>query len=348
MKSSHIDAYNPHFRRFSDPPKCNLTNETMVDSFDTTIAAAVRAGVRFDDASQPTVHRIRQNDEFELNFVDWGDETYAKPALIFIHGFLQQARTWDFTCLALRSRFRCISLDLRGHGDSGRPFEPDYTTHHYLSDLRRLIDHLSEEFGIDRFGLCGLSLGGTLSYLHASENPNSVHAIVVVDVAPEMNREARRGIRRYIEALPKDGPFDALVDKVAKLSPMRNRDAVRGSLLRATIVYPDGTWDWKNDQRLFDYHRPSFNSDDYWAALEKVTVPSLFVIGQNSKLVTPETVRRMIETVPGSSATYVPKASHRVPGDNPIGFIKAVSPFLDRYVPKSDVGRHRNVKLAPT
>ncbi len=306
---------------------------SAIESFDTTIAAAERAGVRFDDASPPGSHRILQNGEFELNFIDWGDETGSKPTLIFIHGFLQQARTWDFTCLALRSRFRCISLDLRGHGDSGRPVAPDYTTHDYLADLYRLIDHLSLELGVDRFGLCGLSLGGSLSYIYASENPTTVDAIVVVDVAPEMNREARKGIRRYISALPKDGPFEDLVAKVAKMSPMRNREAVRGSLLRATRIRSDGSWEWKNDPRLFDYHRPSFTSDDYWAALEKVNVPSLFVIGQNSKLVRPETVRRMVETVPGSSATYVPKASHRVPGDNPIGFIKAVSPFLKRYVP---------------
>ena len=59
----------------------------MVDSFDTTIVAAERAGVRFDDASPPASQRIRQNDEFELHFIDWGDESGTKPALIFIHGF---------------------------------------------------------------------------------------------------------------------------------------------------------------------------------------------------------------------------------------------------------------------
>ena len=320
----------------------------MVDSFETTIVAAERAGVRFDDASPPTSHRISQNDEFELNFIDWGDETGIKPALIFIHGFLQQARTWDFTCLALRSRFRCISLDLRGHGDSGRPIEPYYSTHYYLSDLRRLISHLSQEMGIETFGICGLSLGGHLSYIYASENPQTVDAIVVVDVAPEGNREARKGISRYISALPKDGPFEELVDKVAKMSPMRSREAVRGSLLRATRFKADGTWEWKNDQRLLERHRASFTPEEYWAALENVTVPSLFVLGQNSKLVAPETVRRMVETVPGSSATYVPKASHRVPGDNPIGFIKAVAPFLERYVLKSGVEGHSDVKLAPS
>ena len=320
----------------------------MVDSFDTTIAAARRVGVRFDDARPPTVHRIEQDGGFELNFIDWGDERGEMPAIIFIHGFLQQARTWDFTCLALRAHFRCISLDLRGHGDSGRPIEPDYTTHHYQSDLRRLILHMSEEMGIERFGLCGLSLGGHQSYIYASDHPDVVDAIVVVDVAPETNRQASRGINRYISALPKDGPFEDLVEKVAKMSPMRNREAVRGSLLRATQATEDGGWEWKHDPRLLDHHRASFTSDDYWAALNKVKNPTLFVLGRNSKLVSTDVARRMVETVPGSSATYVPNASHRVPGDNPIGFIRAVKPFLERYVVEDGINRHRNITQEPT
>ena len=320
----------------------------MVDSFDTTIAAARRVGVRFDDARPPTAHRIEQDGGFELNFIDWGDASGAKPSIIFIHGFLQQARTWDFTCLALRSHFRCISLDLRGHGDSGRPIEPDYTTHHYQSDLRRLILHTSEQMGIERFGLCGLSLGGHQSYIYASDHPDVVDAIVVVDVAPETNRQASRGINRYISALPKDGPFEDLVEKVAKMSPMRNREAVRGSLLRATRATEDGGWEWKHDPRLLDHHRASFTSDDYWAALSKVKNPTLFVLGRNSKLVSTDVARRMVETVPGSSATYVPNASHRVPGDNPIGFIRAVKPFLERYVVEDGINRHRNITQEPS
>ena len=320
----------------------------MLDSFDTTIAAARRVGVRFDDTRPPTAHQIAHEDGLDLNFIDWGDESNVKPAIIFIHGFLQQARTWDFTCLALRSQFRCISLDLRGHGDSGRPNGPDYTTHRYLSDLQRLIHHLSDEMGIQRFGLCGLSLGGHLSYIYASNNPDIVNAIVVVDVAPEMNREARRGINRYISALPKDGPFEELVVKVAKMSPMRSKQAVRGSLFRATRTRPDGSWEWKHDPRLLDHHRPSFSSEDYWAALAKVKNPTLFVLGRNSKLVSPDIARRMVETVPGSSATYVPNASHRVPGDNPIGFIRAVKPFLERYAGEDGIHRYRNIAQEPT
>ncbi len=319
---------------------------TMEASFQATLDAARRAGVRFDDDSTPSSAQIQHPDGHHLNFVDWGDDGDGIPAVIFIHGFLQQARTWDFTCLALRSRFRCISLDLRGHGDSGRPVEPDYNTHFYLSDLRRFVNHFRAEMNVGRFALVGLSLGGQLSYVYASENPDIVDAIVVVDVAPETNRQASRGVNRFITALPREGTFEELVDKVAKMSPLRTRDAVRGSLLRATRAHGDGTWEWKHDSRLLDHHSRSYTADDFWAALSKVTTPALFVLGRNSKLVTSDVVRRMVETVPGSSATYVPNASHRVPGDNPIGFIRAVAPFLDRYVLQKDVLRDHDVERA--
>lgn len=320
----------------------------METTFNATLGAARRAGVRFDDDSPPTFARVQHPAGHHLNYVDWGHDGDGKPVVIFIHGFLQQCRTWDFTCLALRSRFRCISLDLRGHGDSGRPVNPDYNTHYYLSDLRVLANHLTEEAGVERFAIVGLSLGGQLSYIYAAENPDVVDAIVVVDVAPETNRQASRGVNRFITALPTEGTFDELVDKVAKMSPMRTRDAVRGSLLRATRTHDDGTWEWKHDTRLLEHHGRSYTPEDFWAALNKVTAPALFVLGRNSKLVTSDVVRRMVETVPGSSATYVPNASHRVPGDNPIGFIQAVSPFLDRYVLEKNVLADHDVEKAPT
>lgn len=300
-------------------------------SFESTLEAAASAGIPISDDTPPT-HEWFDGQDCKLYFIDWGGD--AKPALIFIHGFLQQARTWDFTCLALRERFRCVSLDLRGHGESGKPENPDYTTHHYLDDLKRLIGHLGTTKGITEFGLCGLSLGGQLSYLYASEHPEDVCCITVVDVAPELNREARKGVRRYISSLPRDGSFEDLVSRVAELSPMRTHDQVRASLLRAITIHKNGSWSWKHDPRLLDTHRTSYTSDELWSALGTVRKPTLFVLGRNSRMVSPETVRRMVETVPGSYASYVPNASHRVPGDNPLGFLKSVEPFLQRHLTK--------------
>ena len=301
-----------------------------IQAFDSTLRAAEAAGISFSDDAPATQHTIA-GDACQLSYLDWGSSP-DKPAIIFVHGFLQQARSWDFTCLALRDRFSCLSLDLRGHGDSGRPANPDFTTHHYQSDLSALVKHLLDSGAASSVSICGLSLGGQLAYLYAASNPDIVDAIVVVDVAPELNREARRGVRRFIDSLPRDGTFDALVARVTELSPLRTGEAVRGSLERAVNIDADGNWEWKHDPRLFDYHRVSYTPDELWDALGRVTAPTLFVLGKNSRLVAPETVHRMVRTVPGSNAVHVPNASHRVPGDNPMGFMSAVTPFFEAHL----------------
>jgi len=53
------------------------------------------------------------------------------------------------------------------------------------------------------------------------------------------------------------------------------------------------------------------------------------VIGGDSEMLTPPSIERMLEVVPGSKAETVEKAGHLVAGDNPAGFHAAVSPFLD-------------------
>ena len=103
-------------------------------------------------------------------------------------------------------------------------------------------------------------------------------------------------------------------------------------------IAADGSWQWKHDPRLFDYHRVSYTSDELWAALGRVVAPTLFVLGKNSRMVAPETVERLTQAVPGSRAVHVPNASHRVPGDNPTGFLDAVDPFFQSNLlaPESD------------
>lgn len=314
----------------------DVAMDNKMQAYESTVRAARNAGISFTDASPPS-QRVIAGDDCELSYIDWGASA-DKPAIVFLHGFLQQARSWDFTCLALRDRFSCFALDLRGHGDSGSPDAPDFTTHHYHSDLVSLVNHLRDSANITSFSICGLSLGGQLAYLHAAAHPDAVDSIVVVDVAPELNREARRGVRRFIDALPRSGTFDALVERVTELSPLRTADAVRGSLERAVNIDADGSWQWKHDPRLFDYHRVSYTSDELWAALGSVVAPTLFVLGKNSRMVAPETVEHMTRAVPASMAVHVPNASHRVPGDNPIGFLNAVTPFFQTHLlaPESD------------
>jgi pimeloyl-ACP methyl ester carboxylesterase len=103
-----------------------------------------------------STHFWTASDSVELAYHEIGE---GKPAIL-LHGLFSDAETnWIKFGTAQRiveRGFRVIMPDLRAHGLSGRPHEPEHYPRGILArDLRELVDHL----GLTEFDLGGFSLG---------------------------------------------------------------------------------------------------------------------------------------------------------------------------------------------
>lgn len=101
-------------------------------------------------------------DYFDSNGVriHYTDEGAGEP-VILVHGVGANADwNWRRTGVtrALSKHFRVIAFDLRGHGLSEKPAEPEKYGIQMVEDAVRLMDHL----GIERAHVAGYSLGGFL------------------------------------------------------------------------------------------------------------------------------------------------------------------------------------------
>src|SRR6185369_619952 len=76
-------------------------------------------------------------DGVRLHYVEWGDR--ERPPILFLHGGSAHARWWDFVVEQLGARFRCLALDLRGHGDSPWPASLDYRLEAHAADVAAVI-----------------------------------------------------------------------------------------------------------------------------------------------------------------------------------------------------------------
>jgi pimeloyl-ACP methyl ester carboxylesterase len=65
-----------------------------------------------------------------------------------------------------------------------------------------------------------------------------------------------------------------------------------------------------------------------WEYLEQIICPTLVVHGEESDLLSPEVAQQMVDILPFGSLVEVDCAGHSIPGDNPEGFERAISPFL--------------------
>ena len=79
-----------------------------------------------ESAAVPPIRRTITGGDVPLNLVDWGAPRPDARTVLFVHGAQLTARTWDGVCLLLRDTYRCLALDLRGHGDSGWSGERRY------------------------------------------------------------------------------------------------------------------------------------------------------------------------------------------------------------------------------
>ncbi|MFP4501091.1 MAG: alpha/beta fold hydrolase [Candidatus Hydrogenedentota bacterium] len=102
--------------------------------------------------------------------IHYTDEGAGTP-VILVHGFAVQGDlNWRRNGVvdALRPHFRVITLDLRGHGLSGKPHNTNAYGAEMAEDVVRLMDHLE----IEKAHVVGYSLGGFITLKLASLHPD--------------------------------------------------------------------------------------------------------------------------------------------------------------------------------
>jgi esterase len=264
------------------------------------------------------------------HYLDWGGDWGEpdRPTVLLLHGFAQSGHSFDFVSLSLCEKFRVIALDLRGHGESDWSKAVDYKRETMLTDVVGIMGHL----GLDSASFVGLSLGGTISYMLAAARPELVRSLVIVDIAPRVEQVGVNRVRGFVEGDDYFDSLEAMIEAVRAFRPGRTEEQLKGSVLRNAKRLEDGRWSWKYDPVMRRAEgRPKTGPDqenELWSALEAAACPALVVRGAESDIVSPETVAEMVRRIPDARAVTVERAGHLVPGDNPVGFIQAIEPFL--------------------
>jgi 3-oxoadipate enol-lactonase len=97
------------------------------------------------------------------------------PVVVLSNSLGATRAMWDPQVPALAERFRVVTYDTRGHGDSPAPEGP-YTLDDLVDDVVALLDRL----GARRAHVAGVSLGGMIALRMAAREPERVDRIAVL------------------------------------------------------------------------------------------------------------------------------------------------------------------------
>ena len=290
--------------------------------------------------------RVTLANGIELDVVDEGPKD--APALIFLHGFPENHRTWRHQIAHFRDSFRCIAPDQRGYRGSSKPQEVEaYTPDKLIGD----VFLLAEALGIETFTIVGHNWGGAIAWGVALGGQHSRVTRAVIANAPHpaifgkllWTNHQQREASQYIRAF-RDPANDALIRErglTGLMSMAVNWDKPSAMPREERDILLK---DWENREACFgmlNYYRASemnvpemdvpFETPDGWAppTLPKLTIPTLVIWALDDLALPPENLEGLDEIIEPLTIQRVPDCGHFVPWEAPEQVNAAMTAFLD-------------------
>jgi pimeloyl-ACP methyl ester carboxylesterase len=219
--------------------------------------------------------------------------------------------------------------------DSDSDWAPDarYDQDIMVEDLQCVIAALANRRPV----LVGASMGGGTSLVAVGEDRVDATALIIVDVAPQIEAEGVDKIQAFMSQSPEGfDSLEAVADAVAAYQPHRKRPRNLEGLGKNVRLAPDGKYRWHWDPRFRPTrHDLAKRQQRLEACAANLKLPTLLVRGGLSDVLTEEGARDFLRLCPHSEYVSVTNAAHMVAGDRNDVFGNAVIAFLSRVVPVS-------------
>ena len=248
----------------------------------------------------------------------------GQPTIVFLHGFMGSSADWQRTTTAFEGRYRCIAVDLPGHGASTGLQPGAYTIGGAARSLLGLLDIL----GVERPVIAGYSMGGRLALSLALRHPDRCAGLFLESASPGLEdageRTARRAADEEKAARLEDGNLQGFLHEWYR-QPLFAQLARDKDLLRRTIedrLRNDPAELAKSLRGMGTGSQPSL-----WRELPNLRVPTLAVAGElDGKFV--GISRRMASLNPSMRTAVVPGAGHNVHAEAAAAYLSSLEEFL--------------------
>lgn len=254
------------------------------------------------------------------------------PLILLQHGGGQTRHAWKSAGETLgRAGYHAIAFDARGHGDSDWAPDGVYGQDIMVEDLCCVI----EQLGGRRPVLVGASMGGGTSLVAIGEDRVDATALVMVDIAPQIEPEGVAKIGAFMNYKPEG--FDSLeevADAIAAYQPHRKRPKDLAGLAKNLRRAPNGKYRWHWDPRFMTMRRDmDKRTQRLIACARALRLPTLLVRGGLSDVLSEAGAEHFLGLCPHSEYANITDAGHMVAGDRNDIFGNSVIEFLGRKVP---------------
>jgi 3-oxoadipate enol-lactonase len=241
--------------------------------------------------------------------------------LLFLHGLTFDTRMWTDQVAALSEKYRCVSLDFRGHGHSATT-GTEYSLEQFAEDAYGLL----KELGIEQAHVAGLSMGGMVAMRLALAHPEVVRSLMLLDTSAHAQDPERASQYQTMAQIIKEQGSEAVVQGVIPIffSPaFIQGQPQKLEAFREQFRKIDGEGNYR--ATLAVTRRRDIRED-----IKGIGVPTLVIVGEED-LPTPvdeaESIHRQIA---GSRLEKIAGAGHMTPLEQPEKVTALLEDFLSQ------------------
>ncbi|MFJ6841646.1 alpha/beta fold hydrolase [Streptomyces griseoluteus] len=243
------------------------------------------------------------------------------PAVVFGHGLLFSGWMFHPQIEVLRERYRCVTVDWRGQGDT--PATPSgYDMDTLTADAVALIGHL----GLGPVHWVGLSLGGFVGQRIAARHGELLRSLTLLDTSADgepADKAAEYRLLARVYRFTGVGPVLGEV-KAAMFGPGFLADPASGPVVDEWV------------RRLRRCERTGIRKavlgvierDSCRAELSGISVPTLVAVGADDLATPPADAERLAAAVEGARLAVVPGAGHSSTLEQPAALTALIDDFL--------------------
>lgn len=243
------------------------------------------------------------------------------PALVFSHGLLMSSRMFASQVAALKDRFRCITYDHRGQGESSDPGGRSHDMDTCYRDAVAIIEGLDAR----PCHFVGLSMGGFVGMRLAARRPDLLYSLSLLETSAEP--EAAENVPKYNRLAMVAGLLGTrwVVNRVMPI--------LFGRTFMADPAMEGMRESWRREiasrpRTIVRAVRGVVEREGVMEEITSIRVPTLVVVGEEDAATPLPRARRIHERIPGSRLVRITAAGHSCTVERPAEVTQVLSDFF--------------------
>lgn len=193
------------------------------------------------------------------------------PAIVLLHGFLENLSMWVEIIPTLSKKNRVISVDLLGHGKTG-----NIGYIHTMEDQAQMVKTLLSHLKLRKFKLVGHSMGGYVSLAFAALFPENTKSICLLNSTAYPDSDAKKISRERAIKAVKQNYKTFIRISIPMLFSEENRDQLKVEIEKVTQEALK-----TSKQGIIAALEGMKNREDYTCLLKSKNFYKVLILGEN-------------------------------------------------------------------